>query len=250
MKNSKEDCEDLIEDYAYWGGDRGLTEQTMREACGMPPRDVRNVITQAAAVIVVGSEEPQEAEEGDAVWRRISETLMQHLLIMKRLYLTTRMLNTLKVKDTPSMNKEEIIRDMQTNKRLIQSHSKGKSDTVFALGLKAEVALESVIQHTERQGCPDLPETLATSALQQYFEREGRADNAQLLASVYKKMAAKLGGNGRPRASVKARKEKYAEHSQKMLNHENTCLSLLKQLTSPHMVLSQDTPARKRRSAR
>ena len=63
-------------------------------------------------------------------------------------------------------------------------------------------------------------------------------------------MAAKLGGNGRPRASVKARKEKYAEHSQKLLNHENTCLSLLKQLTSPHMVLSQDTPARKRRSAR
>ena len=32
----------------------------------------------------------------------------------------------------------------------------------------------------------------------------------------------------------------------KMLNHEDTCLSLLKQLTGPHMVLSQDTPARKR----
>ena len=35
-QNSKEDCEHLIEDYAYWGGDRGLTEQTMREACGSP----------------------------------------------------------------------------------------------------------------------------------------------------------------------------------------------------------------------
>ena len=246
MKNCKEDCEQLIEDYAYWGGDRGLTEQTMREACGMPPRDVRNVITQAAAVIVVDNEEPQEAEEGDAVWRKISESLMQHLLIMKRLDLTARMMTALKLKDAPNMNKEELIKDMQANKRLIQSHSRGKSDTVFALGLRAEVALESVIEHTNRQGCPDLPETLAISALQQYLEREGRADNAQLVASVYKKIAAKLGGTGRPRATVKARKEKYAEQSQKMLNHEDTCLSLLKQLTGPHMVLSQDTPARKR----
>lgn len=52
MQYSKADCERLIEDYAYWGGDRGLTEQTMREACGMPPRDVRNVMSRAAAVIV------------------------------------------------------------------------------------------------------------------------------------------------------------------------------------------------------
>ena len=45
MKYGKDECERLIEDYAYWGGDQGLTEQTMREACGMPPRDVRNVAT-------------------------------------------------------------------------------------------------------------------------------------------------------------------------------------------------------------
>lgn len=45
MKHSKADCEQMIEDYAYWGGDKGLTEQTMREACGMPLRDLRSMPT-------------------------------------------------------------------------------------------------------------------------------------------------------------------------------------------------------------
>lgn len=43
MKRSQQDCERMIEDYAYWGGDGGLTEKVMREACGMLPRDVRNI---------------------------------------------------------------------------------------------------------------------------------------------------------------------------------------------------------------
>lgn len=172
---------------------------------------------------------------------------MQHLLSMKRLDLTARMLRAFKFKDAPNMNREELIESMKANKRLILSHSRGKTDTVYAVGISAEVALQDV-DHTNRQGCPDLPETLAVSALQQYFESPGRADNANLLASVYNKsIAAKLGGNGgRPKANVKARKEKYAERSQKISNHEATCLSALKQLTGPIEVLSQSSPARKR----
>ncbi|CAJ1439678.1 unnamed protein product, partial [Effrenium voratum] len=50
---SKQQCIDLIEDYVVWGGDFGLTETTMLEACGLPPRDLRHATSRAAAVINV-----------------------------------------------------------------------------------------------------------------------------------------------------------------------------------------------------
>ena len=46
MHYSKDDSERLIEEYAYWGGDGSLTEETMREACGMPLRDLIIVMLQ------------------------------------------------------------------------------------------------------------------------------------------------------------------------------------------------------------
>ena len=115
MKYGKDECERLIEDYAYWGGDQGLTEQTMREACGMPPRDVRNVATRAASVIVLDSE-PPPADDPDVVWCNVSETLMNHLLIQRRLDLTAPMLKKLKFNRVPNLSKEHLIDTMKENK--------------------------------------------------------------------------------------------------------------------------------------
>ena len=245
MKYGKDECERLIEDYAYWGGDHGFTEQTMREACGMPPRDVRDVATRAASVIVLDSE-PPPADDPDVVWRKVSDTLMNHLLIQRRLDLTAPMLKKLKFKNVPNLSKEHLIDTMKENKMLIQSHSRGKSETVFALGITTGVKLQSLIAYTDRTSCPDLEESLATAAFSTYVEAPSRADNAQLLALVYKNIARKTGVAGRPTAAAKARKEKYAEKAQKMLDHERMCLSLLKELTGPQVVSSQQSPARKR----
>ena len=129
---------------------------------------------------------------------------------------------------------------------LIQSHSQGKSETVFALGITTGVKLQSPIAYTDKTSCPDLEESLAIAAFSTYAEAPSRADNAQLLALVYKNIARKTGVAGRPTAAVKARKEKYAEKCQKMLDHERMCLSLLKELTGPQVVSSQQSPARKR----
>lgn len=245
MKYGKDECERLIEDYAYWGGDQGLTEQTMREACGMPPRDVRNVATRAASVIVLDSE-PPPADDPDVVWCNVSETLMNHLLIQRRLDLTAPMLKKLKFNRVPNLSKEHLIDTMKENKRLIQSNSRGKSEIVFALGITTGVKLQSLIAYTDRTSCPDLEESLATAAFSTYVEAPSRADNAQLLALVYKNIARKTGAAGRPTAAAKAKKEKYAERSQKMFDHERMCLSLLKELTGPQVVSSQQSPARKR----
>ena len=36
-KNSKQDCYDRIENYAFRGGDCGVGDKSLRKACGLPP---------------------------------------------------------------------------------------------------------------------------------------------------------------------------------------------------------------------
>ena len=47
-EHTKKECEEMIEQYAAMGGDGGLTEATMREACCLPPKDYRLAATRTA----------------------------------------------------------------------------------------------------------------------------------------------------------------------------------------------------------
>lgn len=52
--NSRQDCYDLIERYAAGGDDEGLTEETVRKACGLPPKN-------STAKVDLGAEEMGES---------------------------------------------------------------------------------------------------------------------------------------------------------------------------------------------
>lgn len=248
MKFSREDCLRMIEDYAYWGGDRGLTEQVMREACGMPPRDVRGNINRIAAVINIDNEEPME--DDDAQWQRISEGLVERLLSERRIDITKPMLQRMKFKDAPNVNKEQLIESMLSNNIVILSMPRGKTSDVFVPGLKAKVKLSSLISHMDRSSCPILKESYALSAFAKYVRGNPmRADNAQILADVHKSLSAAKARAGRPDETTKAKKEEHADKRQKMMTHETLCLGLLDKLSAPELVSSQRTqesPARKR----
>ncbi len=80
-EHSKQDCIDMIENYVVWGGDGGLTESVMREACKLPPRDLTNVATRAAAIINV--EEMEAEQEEVEKWDALRTSLVEFLLIRK-----------------------------------------------------------------------------------------------------------------------------------------------------------------------
>ena len=89
-----------------------VTKASRSKPCGKhagcPPRDVRDVATRAASVIVLDSE-PPPADDPDVVWRKVSDKLMNHLLIQRRLDLTAPMLKKLKFKNVPNLSKEHLI---------------------------------------------------------------------------------------------------------------------------------------------
>ncbi|CAK9013890.1 Poly [ADP-ribose] polymerase tankyrase-2 (ADP-ribosyltransferase diphtheria toxin-like 6) (ARTD6) (Poly [ADP-ribose] polymerase 5B) (Protein poly-ADP-ribosyltransferase tankyrase-2) (TNKS-2) (TRF1-interacting ankyrin-related ADP-ribose polymerase 2) (Tankyrase II) (Tankyrase-2) (TANK2) (Tankyrase-like protein) (Tankyrase-related protein) [Durusdinium trenchii] len=215
-------------------------DDVMREACGMPPRDVRGNINRIAAVINIDNEEPME--DDDAQWQRISEGLVERLLSERRIDITKPMLQRMKFKDAPNVNKEQLIESMLSNNIVILSMPRGKTSDVFVPGLKAKVKLSSLISHMDRSSCPILKESYALSAFAKYVRGNPmRADNAQILADVHKSLSAAKARAGRPDETTKAKKEEHADKRQKMMTHETLCLGLLDKLSAPELVSSQRT---------
>jgi hypothetical protein len=80
LKHSPENCRQLIEDYAALGGDDGLTEDKMRFACGLKPRDRRNQEDAGAFVKEVNASQDDREDEHLGMQKiidHIIETLLQ-----------------------------------------------------------------------------------------------------------------------------------------------------------------------------
>lgn len=249
MKYTRADCEKMIEDYACWGGDGGLTEATMREACGMPQRDVRGVDTRAASVIIVDND-PQDVPAYMAWWQKVSEILVLQLLQQDRLDISEPMMKRMNwkglVKDLPNISKEELLNTLQSKKAVIKSRPRGKTGEVFVPGLSSSVSLESLLQHLDRSSCPVLPERLALDEFSEYVSKcPSRAANARILAKVHHSLSNRAAKAGRQPTAAKTNKEYHAEKAAKILAHESICEALLEQLKNPPPVASQ-SPARKR----
>ena len=247
-KHSKAECEQMIEDYAYWGGDKGLTEQTMREACGMPLRDLRSTPTRAATVIVV--EDEAGPEPSFSWWDKVADVLVIQLLSQRKLDITEPMLKRKQwkhdVQDLPNMSKEDLIDAMKAKKVLISSNPRGKTDTVLVPGLSTKVSLQTIVPFMDRSHCPQLQEMLSLEAFASYVHGcQSRAENAAVLQAVYRNLSNATTKKGRPTIEGKKQKDNFDEKVEKILNHEKTCANFLKHFKEPQPVLSQ-SPARKR----
>ena len=108
----KQACLDMIEDYVAWGGDGGLTESTMRAACKLPLRDVRQVASKAAAVINV--EEVEEEVDERESWQVLRRAMVDFLLIRKKCFASSALLNTMVVKGGPNVAKSALVDSMLT----------------------------------------------------------------------------------------------------------------------------------------
>lgn len=61
LRHNRIRCRSLIEEYAALGGDRGLTEDTMRKACGLKPRARAEGGVEPAVVAVLSQTPPEGA---------------------------------------------------------------------------------------------------------------------------------------------------------------------------------------------
>ena len=114
----------------------------------------------ATAINVENKEDEYVDKTSEDTWMKISAGLVEHLLTLTRLDITTPMLKrgALNLKDRPNMNRENLISSMQANKVLPPSHTRGETEQVFVPGLFSKVQLRSVLKHEDRNVMSPLPE--------------------------------------------------------------------------------------------
>ena len=219
-EHSKQDCLDMIENYVVWGGDGGLTESVMREACKLPPRDLTNVATRAAAIINV--EEMDTEQEEVEKWEALGTSLVEFLLIRKKLFATQALVRTMNCKGGPNVSKDAWIDTLLAKQFLMQCPGSGKATQLFMIILTAKTELQSIIRHNDRECTVTLPETYDLASFATYLHGSmNRRENVQILADTLKAMSqAKRGRAGRPTPDEKKQKAELQERAQKMLNAE------------------------------
>ena len=121
----------MIEDYVQWGGDHGLTESTMREACGLPPRDMREISNRAQAIIQVDDDDKDVDKDPDKEWELLRKFIVSHLLELRRPDITKPMLLRVKAPGGPNLTKENLIKELVNNKILAETPARGKTAEVY-----------------------------------------------------------------------------------------------------------------------
>ena len=236
----------MIEDYAYWGGDGGLTEAVMREACCLPPRDLRQLASRAATVIDIAEEERAAAPEEE--WAKMHAFLIDHLLSLNRLDITKGMLLKLKFHDAPNVNKEDMIESLQANQILRPSKGgkgrAGPTSEAFILCLRADSLTADVKSKPEGHDVV-YPERYRSKDFEAYVgQHPFRRENARLLGEICQKFGPKL-AKGRPPQRVLQKKEDLNARGDKLLAHEDGCDRLLAELSKPEPVASLSPPRRR-----
>ena len=167
MQYNKEQCVDLIQNYVSVGGDGGLTENTMRSACRLPPIERRSVSTHAAAVIrIEDEEEDKKTSDEFGVAHR---ALVDYMLARKKAYATIPFIKTMKVRNGPNLNKEALVEEMKHRKLMQEIKGSGKAEVQFVPRLRSVESLENIIQHTSRQCEQELQEEYQVKDLQPIY---------------------------------------------------------------------------------
>ncbi len=87
QKHSKEGCRQMIENYVVLGGDEGMTEERMRFACGLKPRDKRQQTVSGPPDAFASGSQADRDEDTTALFK-VHDFLVEQLLSESKSYFT------------------------------------------------------------------------------------------------------------------------------------------------------------------
>ena len=244
----------MIEDYVQWGGDHGLTESTMREACGLPPRDMREISNRAQAIIQVDDDDKDVDKDPDKEWELLRKFIVSHLLELRRPDITKPMLLRVKAPGGPNLTKENLIKELVNNQILAETPARGKTAEVYRPLLTCS-NLQKVVAFKQKHLEMIFPETLQARGFVEYVQGcPARRENALVLGRFF--CAAKSPPlRGRPPKTDTGALDKsdaYQERGRKLLEQEKLFDEILRELIKltgdPAPASTQEAqPAKRRR---
>ena len=233
--HSKEQCLEMIENYVVWGGDGGLTEETMRLACGLPPRDVCNASTRTGGVIDLDQEPEQEEHKAAGAWQNALEAIVSFLLERRKQTFTAPLLGTIKVTDGPNVTREGLLEGLLGLNYVKKFSTTYRASFSYMPSPQCKVPLASLVDLTTRTCELELGERYNIAAYQKYLlEHSCRRENVEILSTVLEKIAnRKKERAGKPTPQETKTKEDFLTRSRKMQEAERNGDRLLEELQPP-----------------
>jgi hypothetical protein len=211
-KHSKDECYQLIEEYATGGGDEYLTEDSMRLACGLPLR--QRHAEPEALIAQFGAEPGSQADKDDGVgpWQTLRDVLVKFMLDGHKESITYYEFKKIQLPDRnmPNLPKEDLWKGLVDRKLVqnaINNNSKtGRKTESYMPLLTFESELADVID-VRKQDCDRVfTETHSLQDLHSYLHAcSSRKHNMEAMQQYLSATSVKL-TKGRPNKDIQDRK--------------------------------------------
>lgn len=220
MEHSKDQCINMIEEYVL-GGDGGFTEDVLRAACKLPPKDRRASLTHAGAVINVEVEDEDEKEASMQAWANAHEAVVEFMLIRKKPFAKAGFLKNMKLREGPNVSREGLLDGLRNMKRLFYCPGANKKEGQYMPEILNKHSLEQIIAHRSREPIC-LPEQHRIDIFSAYMHGNPfRKENAEILAEVLRAWGhRKLQRAGRPSEEEAKQREEMRIRADKFMQAE------------------------------
>ncbi len=232
VTSSREACREQIENYANLGGDQGLTEDAMRQACGLPPRNrTQDLHAVPAGMTSIGSQDEQGQRNHEL--EPVADMIMELCLSEGRDVYTLGNFSYKKLPaGTPNMEREALWNQLETDGVMRTGAAKGRAKSGLMPVIRTKRRLADVFTTV----C-DEEQTTFTEVYDVHRFRQAICGNASRESNVCiiiqfldALIARKPRVKGKPSAQEVARWENLQTLANKLSAHEKTLGEIMSML--------------------
>ncbi len=251
--HSRETCREKIENYANLGGDQGLTEDAMRQACGLPPRNrTQDLHAVPAGMINIGSQEEQGQKKHEL--EPVADMIMELCLAEQIDAYTLGKFTYKKLPaGTPNMERDVLWKQLEADGLMQVGVPKGRAKAGLMPLLKTKCKLADIYDTRCDDGQTEFQEEYDTARFRQAIcGNPARESNVfiviQYLDAV---LSAKRRSKGKPSAQEASRREHLESLVLKLRTHERTLGGIMSKLDdATHDAVDPGCGQRQRRRLR
>ena len=229
---SRAECIHMIESYCNLGGGQGLTEDKMRIACGLPPRQRAEIAAPGLGPVddQLSQDQAESVKTGsEAVARRIVEECLSKGFFM----FTLQQFKTMSLpSNAPNLDKESMLTQLQEHLLVKQiARKRGKGKQIIVPCVLGQGSLQDVFDlKSSNDTALVFPEMWHTSCLRDFASKHlAREHNVvTMIAFLDASIAAlKRKGSGKLTSEVKLRHDALVERRRKLEANEQLIGKLL-----------------------
>ncbi|CAE8731500.1 unnamed protein product [Polarella glacialis] len=217
QKHSKELCRQMIENYVVLGGDEGMTEERMRFACGLKPRDKRQQTVSGPPDAFASGSQADRDEDTTALFK-VHDFLVEQLLSESKSYFTFPY-DWKKIqlpRDSPNVDKPTLLQLLASNNLLRKT-------------------LDEICHRSPIIQDGSYPESFDIASIKSYVDgNPTRESNALVVIDFFDSVIKALKPRkGRPSAAMTQRLEEVNKMVAKLRKSEELCKQLLHMVQDP-----------------